>query len=188
MTPRFFIWTFWSLHEVASALFAITAIISFRNLQVIYSSLPFGEKYVLNGVMASAFLGFLLVILYGVLSGMLLFKNSVAHSRMHGFWFGVLVSMSFQMSLFLLLVGCVMNSFDKSVKAWQDANVWQSGKVANYYTAFVLAYILAGTHMLSFFLLLIFRQAFTDQPVTNPARGKSPKASGVPVTATASSA
>jgi hypothetical protein len=136
-----------------------------RPLDPSASSFPPGRAF--NAVLAALVLSMIVLVANFVWSLVVLLKSTASGSKLAGFAHGSTLASTFHISAFMILVGCVLNAFSGGVRSIEESSDGTSGVKGwgrndsdAFNTSFVLAFIVAGLHIVLWAMLLTCRSAF----------------------------
>lgn len=125
---------------------------------------------VFNAVLAALVLSMLVLVANFVWSLLVLLKSTASGHKLAGFAHGSTLSSTFHIAALLILVGCVLNAFAGGVSSIEEKKSadgaidgvkgWGRPDTDAYNATFVLAFILAGLHVVLWAMLLTCRSAF----------------------------
>lgn len=132
------------------------------------SSFPPGRAF--NAVLAALVLSMIVLISNFVWSLVVLLKSTASGSKLAGFAHGSTLASTFHISALMILVGCVLNAFSGGVRSIEESTSadgtkrgvrgWGRNDSDAFNATFVLAFIVAGLHVVLWAMLLTCRSAF----------------------------
>jgi hypothetical protein len=131
------------------------------------SALPTGRAF--NAVLAALILSMVVLISNAVWSLVVLLKSTASGSKLAGFAHGSTLASTFHIAAFMILTGCVLNAFSAGVKSIEESSDgtstsgikgWGRNDSDAFNATFVLAFIVAGLHIVLWAMLLTCRSAF----------------------------
>ena len=129
------------------------------------SSFPPGRAF--NAVLAALVLSMIVLVSNFVWSLVVLLKSTASGSKLAGFAHGSTLAATFHISALLILVGCVLNAFSGGVRSIEESadgasgvKGWGRNDSDAFNATFVLAFMLAGLHIVLWAMLLTCRSAF----------------------------
>lgn len=134
------------------------------------SSFPPGRAF--NAVLAALVLSMVVLISNFVWSLVVLLKSTASGSKLAGFAHGSTLASTFHISALMILVGCVLNAFSGGVRSIEESTSaevdgaktgvrgWGRNDSDAFNATFVLAFIVAGLHVVLWAMLLTCRSAF----------------------------
>ena len=127
-------------------------------------ALPPGRAF--NAVLAALVLSVIVLVSNFAWSLAVLLKSTASGSRLAGFAHGSTLAATFHISALMILVGCVLTACSggvRSIEETSDGNGvkgWGRNDSDAFTSTFVLAFIVAGLHIVLWAMLLTCRSAF----------------------------
>ena len=130
------------------------------------SSFPPGRAF--NAVLAALILSMIVLISNFIWSLVVLLKSTASGSKLAGFAHGSTLAATFHISALMILVGCVLNAFSGGIKSIEESSDgttsgvkgWGRNDSDAFNATFVLAFFLAGLHVVLWSMLLMCSSAF----------------------------
>eukprot|EP00884_Botryococcus_braunii_P009028 jgi/Botrbrau1/18126/Bobra.53_1s0005.1 len=167
MGPRGALWLMWIVTEVISATYICICLVTFKNIQWLQYNVAMvnnaANQSLVTCLLSATILSVLVLIVFFATSLFILLKKAAFHEGLTGFGFGCLISGSFYLAFFMVLVGLVMNSATGAIKYYERATAWTRLDTSVYWATFSFAFILSFLYMLLCIVFFIFKGYFKKQ-------------------------
>ncbi|DBA74864.1 TPA: hypothetical protein ACH3X2_009200 [Trebouxia sp. C0005] len=166
-SQRVLVYCWWAFNTAVCAAFSALAIVNCRHMTdtTLYGG-GTDAQVTLSGVIIACILGIVMVLVYSVISLLLVMRNIFSRRPLAGFWYGVLLSSSLHVAMFMLLAALVLTSFNSAIDRGVNDSVFPLEWSSVYKVTFALAYLLVATFLVQFFLFWLCKSAFIDGPTT----------------------
>jgi hypothetical protein len=165
-------------HQTFALAYVLLAIVTTKNVDWLRAqprpppasdasaSFPPGRAF--NAVLAALVLSMIVLVANAAWSLAVLLKSTASGSKLAGFAHGSTLASTFHIAALMILVGCVLNAFSGSVSSIEERPDGSGGGVKGwgkndsdaFNATFVLAFIVAGMHIVLWVMLLTGRSAF----------------------------
>ncbi|GLC48985.1 hypothetical protein PLESTB_000170000 [Pleodorina starrii] len=156
--PRCLVWSLWALNLFISSVYLAISLVTFHNVK-------HGVKYLVqfenreafkNSLLAACILGFLVVLFWIIFSFFVLFLRFFSSLPLG---YGVMLGSCSHTGFFMLLCGLVLQTHESLASKFRDLKIWSSPDYQTYLATFIFNYILCGSYLIMF-LVLIFTSGF----------------------------
>ncbi|PNW83020.1 hypothetical protein CHLRE_06g303350v5 [Chlamydomonas reinhardtii] len=147
-----FVWVLWLVNLLVSAVYLGISLTTFYNVQHGYKFVVNADRPYKDSSLGACMMGFLMVLFWVIFSFFILIGRLFSAMPLG---YGLMLGSCSHTGLFMILAGLVLQTHYSLAEAFQKSGIWSTADLQTYTATYVFNYVLAGTYLIMFIVLLL---------------------------------